>query len=78
MVHAEPRPPRATPFEAFAPWRSDRGWLSTFKRLQQQGKLFSTAPRVDENLSLREAHRQATQLEEGIRELRTVHQLTFN
>src|SRR5260370_17708907 len=39
--------------------------------LHQQNKLFVELHlEVDENLSLRDAHRQATKLEEGIRELR--------
>src|SRR5260370_7724365 len=45
--------------------------IHDLRGLQQQGKLFVELHlEVDENLSLRDAHRQATELEEGIRELR--------
>src|SRR5260370_35283436 len=45
--------------------------VDDLRALQQQNKLFVELQlEVDENLSLRDAHRQATKLEEGIRELR--------
>src|SRR5258707_982774 len=45
--------------------------IQNLSALQQKGQLLVALHlEVDENLSLREAHRQATKLEEGIRELR--------
>jgi len=73
MVHAEPRAPQGEHlFEAIraAAQRMGLG-IHDLSALQQQGQLFVELHlEVDENLSLRDAHRQATQLEEGIRELR--------
>src|SRR5216684_3786694 len=73
MVHAEPRAPQGEHlFEAIRAAAQRMGLaIHDLSALQQQGKLFVELHlEVDENLSLREAHRQATQLEEGIRELR--------
>src|ERR1700741_3977813 len=73
MVHAEPRAPQGEHlFEAIraVAQRMCLG-LHDLSALQQQNKLFVELHlEVDENLSLRDAHRQATKLEEGIRELR--------
>ena len=73
MVHAEPRAPQGEHlFEAIRAVAQRMGLaIHDLSALQQQGKLFVELHlEVDENLSLREAHRQATELEEGIRELR--------
>src|ERR1700736_3626489 len=73
MVHAEPRAPQGKHlFEAIRAVAQRMGLaIHDLSALQQQGKLFVELHlEVDENLSLREAHRQATRLEEGIRELR--------
>jgi cation diffusion facilitator family transporter len=73
MVHAEPRAPQGEHlFEAIRAVAQRMGLaIHDLSALQQQGKLFVELHlEVDENLSLREAHRQATRLEEGIRELR--------
>jgi cation diffusion facilitator family transporter len=73
MVHAEPRAPQGEHlFEAIRAVAQRMGLaIHDLSALQQQGKLFIELHlEVDENLSLRDAHRQATQLEEGIRELR--------
>src|ERR1700726_4021394 len=73
MVHAEPRAPQGESlFEAIRAVAQRMGLaIHDLSALQQQGKLFVELHlEVDENLSLREAHRQATDLEEGIRELR--------
>src|SRR6266446_912894 len=73
MVHAEPRAPQGEHlFEAIRAVAQRKGLgIHDLSALQQQGKLFVELHlEVDENLSLREAHRQATELEEGIRELR--------
>src|SRR6202521_3839064 len=73
MVHAEPRAPQGEHlFEAIRAVAQRMGLgIHDVSALQQQGKLFVELHlEVDENLSLREAHRQATELEEGIRELR--------
>jgi cation diffusion facilitator family transporter len=73
MVHAEPRAPQGEHlFEAIRAVAQRMGLaIHDLSALQQQGKLFVELHlEVDENLSLRDAHRQATQLEEGIRELR--------
>jgi cation diffusion facilitator family transporter len=73
MVHAEPRAPQGEHlFEAIRAVAQRMGLgIHDLSALQQQGKLFVELHlEVDENLSLREAHRQATNLEEGIRELR--------
>jgi cation diffusion facilitator family transporter len=73
MVHAEPRAPQGEHlFEAIRAVAQRMGLgIHDLSALQQQGQLFVELHlEVDENLSLRDAHRQATQLEEGIRELR--------
>src|SRR5713226_6654525 len=73
MVHAEPRAPQGEHlFEAIRAVAQRMGLgIHDLSALQQQGQLFVELHlEVDENLSLREAHRQASELEEGIRELR--------
>jgi cation diffusion facilitator family transporter len=73
MVHAEPRAPQGEHlFEAIRAVAQRMGLaIHDLSALQQNGQLFVELHlEVDENLSLREAHRQATLLEEGIRELR--------
>ncbi len=73
MVHAEPRAPQGEHlFEAIRAVAQRMGLaIHDLSALQQQGKLFIELHlEVDENLSLRDAHRQATELEEGIRHLR--------
>ena len=73
MVHAEPRAPQGEHlFEAIRAVAQRMGLgIHDLSALQQQGQLFVELHlEVDENLSLRDAHRQATKLEEGIRELR--------
>jgi cation diffusion facilitator family transporter len=73
MVHAEPRAPQGEHlFEAIRAAAQRMGLaIHDLSALQQRGKLFIELHlEVDENLSLRDAHRQATRLEEGIRELR--------
>lgn len=73
MVHAEPRAPQGEHlFEAIRAVAQRMGLgIHDLSALQQQGKLFVELHlEVDENLSLRDAHGQATRLEEGIRQLR--------
>lgn len=73
MVHAEPRAPQGEHlFEAIRAVAQRMGLgIHDLSALQQQGQLFVELHlEVDENLSLRDAHRQATELEEGIRHLR--------
>jgi cation diffusion facilitator family transporter len=73
MVHAEPRAPQGEHlFEAIRAVAQRMGLaVHDLSALQQRGQLFVELHlEVDENLSLRDAHRQATELEEGIRELR--------
>jgi cation diffusion facilitator family transporter len=73
MVHAEPRAPQGEHlFEAIRAVAQRMGLgIHDLSALQQQGQLFVELHlEVDENLSLRDAHRQATELEEGIRQLR--------
>jgi cation diffusion facilitator family transporter len=73
MVHAEPRAPKGEHlFEAIRAVAQRMGLaIHDLSALQQDRQLFVELHlEVDENLSLREAHRQATELEEGIRELR--------
>ena len=73
MVHAEPRAPQGEHlFEAIRAVAQRMGLgIHDLSALQQQGQLFVELHlEVDENLSLRDAHRQSTELEEGIRELR--------
>src|SRR5256885_408159 len=73
MVHAEPRAPQGEHlFEAIRAVAQRMGLaIHDLSALQQSGQLFVELHlEVDENLSLSDAHRQATDLEEGIRELR--------
>src|SRR6202163_1405880 len=73
MVHAEPRAPQGEHlFEAIRAVAQRIGLaVHDLTAVQQAGQLFIELHlEVDENLSLREAHRQATELEEKIRELR--------
>jgi cation diffusion facilitator family transporter len=73
MVHAEPRAPQGEHlFEAIRAVSQRRGLaIHDVTALQQGGQLFVELHlEVDEQLSLRDAHRQATELEEDIRELR--------
>src|ERR1700694_5756246 len=73
MVHAEPRAPQGEHlFEAIRAAAQSLGLaVHDLTAVQQAGQLFIELHlEVDENLSLREAHRQATELEEKIRELR--------
>jgi cation diffusion facilitator family transporter len=73
MVHAEPRAPQGEHlFEAIRAVAQRRGLaIHDVHALQQDGQLFIELHlEVDENLSLREAHRQASELEDEIRKLR--------
>jgi cation diffusion facilitator family transporter len=73
MVHAEPRAPQGEHlFEAIRAAAQRMGLaIHDVHALQQDGKLFVELHlEVDENLSLRDAHRQASELEDKIRELR--------
>jgi len=73
MVHAEPRAPRGEHlFEAIRAVAQRMGLaIHDLSALQQKNQLFIELHlEVDENLSLRDAHRQASDLEEGIRALR--------
>jgi cation diffusion facilitator family transporter len=73
MVHAEPRAPQGEHlFEAIRAVAQRMGLaIHDVTALQHAGQLFIELHlEVDENLSLRDAHRQATELEEGIRRLR--------
>lgn len=73
MVHVEPRAPEGEHlFEAIRALAQRKGLaIHDLSAQQQDGRLFVELHlEVDENLSLREAHRQATDLENGIRELR--------
>jgi cation diffusion facilitator family transporter len=73
MVHAEPRAPQGEHlFEAIRAVAQRRGLaIHDVTALQQDGKLFIELHlEVDENLSLREAHRQATELEGEILKIR--------
>jgi cation diffusion facilitator family transporter len=73
MVHAEPRAPQGEHlFEAIRAVAQRKGLaIHDVTALQHAGQLFIELHlEVDENLSLREAHRQASELEEGIRKLR--------
>ena len=73
MVHAEPRAPQGEHlFEAIRAAAQSMGVaIHDLAAVLQEGQLFIELHlEVDENLSLREAHRQATELEERIRELR--------
>src|SRR6201995_3061309 len=73
MVHAEPRAPKGEHlFEAIRALAQRMGLaIHDLSAIQQQNMLFVELHlEVDENLSLRDAHRKATELEDGIRELR--------
>ena len=73
IVHAEPRAPRDEHlFETIRAVAQRRGLaVHDLNAFQQDGRLFVELHlEVDENLSLRDAHRRATELEEGIRSLR--------
>src|SRR5216684_3934168 len=73
MVHAEPRAPQGEHlFEAIRAAAQKMGLaIHDLHASQQDGRLFIELHlEVDENLSLREAHRQASDLEDKIRELR--------
>src|SRR6202045_4498331 len=73
IVQAEPRAPQGEHlFEAIRAVSQSLGLaVHDLTAVQQAGQLFIEMHlEVDENLSLREAHRQATGLEEKIRELR--------
>src|ERR1700691_703389 len=73
MVHPEPRAPKGEHlFEAIRAVAQRMGLaIHDLSAIQQQNMLFVELHlEVDENLSLRAAHRKATELEEGIRELR--------
>jgi cation diffusion facilitator family transporter len=73
MVHPEPRAPKGEHlFEAIRAVSQRMGFaIHDLSAIQQQNMLFVELHlEVDENLSLREAHRKATELEDGIRDLR--------
>ena len=73
MVHPEPRAPKGEHlFEAIRAVAQRMGLaIHDLSAIQQQNTLFVELHlEVDENLSLRDAHRKATALENGIRELR--------
>jgi divalent metal cation (Fe/Co/Zn/Cd) transporter len=73
MVHVEPRAPeRESLFDAVRAIAQRMGLaVHDVTALQQDGQLFVELHlEVDENLSLSDAHRQATELEEEIRKLR--------
>ncbi len=73
MVHAEPRAPQGEHlFEAIRAAAQRLGLaIHDLHAAQKDGQLFIELHlEVDENLSLREAHRQASDLEDKIRELR--------
>jgi len=73
MVHAEPRAPQGEHlFEAIRAAAQKMGLaVHDLTAVQQDGQLFIELHlEVDEHLSLGDAHRQATELEEKIRELR--------
>ena len=73
MVHAEARAPTGGHlFEAIRAVARRMGYaIHDLTAQQQDGQLFVELHlEVEENLSLREAHRQASELEEGIRALR--------
>src|SRR5580704_3892779 len=73
MVHAEPRAPQGEHlFESIRAVAQRLGLaIHDVTALQHAGQLFIELHlEVDENLSLREAHRQATELEDEVRKLR--------
>lgn len=73
MVHPEPRAPKGEHlFESIRAVAQRMGLaIHDLSAIQQQNTLFVELHlEVDENLSLRDAHRKASELEDGIRELR--------
>lgn len=73
IVHAEPRAPRNEHlFESIRAVAQRMGLaVHDLNAFQQDGRFFVELHlEVDENLSLRDAHRRATELEQGIRSLR--------
>ncbi|HEX4380380.1 MAG TPA: cation-efflux pump [Candidatus Acidoferrum sp.] len=73
IVHPEPRAPKGEDlFEAIRAVAQRMGLaIHDLSAIQQQNMLFVELHlEVDENLSLRDAHRKATELEDGIREMR--------
>jgi cation diffusion facilitator family transporter len=73
MVHAEPRAPQGEDlFEAIRAVAQKSGLaIHDLSAVQQDGQLFIELHlEVNENLSLADAHRQATELEDQIRQLR--------
>jgi cation diffusion facilitator family transporter len=73
VVHAEPRAPKGEPFFDSIRAVAQRSGLAIHDLFAQQndGRLFVELHlELDPHLSLREAHQQATELEEKIRELR--------
>lgn len=73
VVHAEPRAPQGEPFfDSIRAVAQRMGFaIHDLSAQQNKGQLFVELHlEVDPHLSLREAHGQATQLEEAIRELR--------
>lgn len=73
MVHTEPRAPQGEHFFEAIRAVAQRMGLSIhdLSAQQQDGKIFVELHlEVDENLSLKEAHRKATDLEDAIRQLR--------
>jgi cation diffusion facilitator family transporter len=73
MVHPEPRAPKGEHlFESIRAVAQRMGLaIHDLSAIQQQNMLFVELHlEVDENLSLRDAHRKASELEDGIRELR--------
>jgi len=73
VVHAEPRAPQGEPFFDFTRAAAQRLGLAIpdLSAQQNKGQLFVELHlEVDPHLSLKDAHAQATQLEEAIRELR--------
>src|ERR1700742_2473986 len=81
IVHPEPRAPKGEHlFEAIRAVAQRMGLaIHDLSAIQQQGMLFVELHlEVDENLSLREAHRKATELEDGIRELRGGNPIDVN
>jgi cation diffusion facilitator family transporter len=74
MVHAEPHAPEGEHlFESIRALAQRMGYaIHDLSAQQQDGRLFVELHlEVDEQLTLREAHRQATRLEDGIRGLRS-------
>jgi len=73
VVHAEPRAPKGEPFfDSIRAVAQRRGLaIHDLSAQQNDGRLFVELHlEIDPHLSLKEAHQQATELEEQIRELR--------